>query len=324
MKRLLIFLICLPLLLQAQNIPLIVEGIYPNLYLNHTVHPKENYYSIGRLYNVSPKEIAPFNKLELANGLTPGQLIKIPLTRENFLQTGSAVTGETLIPLHHMLRNKEGLYRVSVNYNKLPIETLKKWNNIKGESVANGTDLIIGYLKVKKDLSSFANNQIQQAVATTVAVAPLVKEISDAPQANEAVKQKVKETPLKPTVNQQAVTPQDSRVLVKNFNGGIFKKDFDKQASKQNVVNETGGAAIFKSNSGWEDGKYYCLHNTAEAGTIIKITNTETGKSVYAKVLDVIPDIKQNAGLLIRLSNAAAQELEGSDAKFDCTLTYSK
>jgi DNA topoisomerase VI subunit B len=88
--------------------------------------------------------------------------------------------------------------------------------------------------------------------------------------------------------------------------------------------NETGRAAIFKSNSGWEDGKYYCLHNAASPGTIVKITNSSTGKSVYAKVLDVMPDIKQNEGVLIRLSNAAAAELGQEGSRFDCTLSFSK
>ena len=44
-------------------------------------------------------------------------------------------------------------------------------------------------------------------------------------------------------------------------------------------------------------------------GTILKITDNSSGKSVYAKVLDAIPDIKQNSGLSVVLSNAAAEEL---------------
>jgi hypothetical protein len=54
------------------------------------------------------------------------------------------------------------------------------------------------------------------------------------------------------------------------------------------------------------------------------ITSNLTGISVYAKVLDLIPDIKQNSGLLIIISNAAAQELGMGDGKFDCTLNYIK
>ena len=97
------------------------------------------------------------------------------------------------------------------------------------------------------------------------------------------------------------------------------KSQFNEQAS---VKEETGTAAVFKSTSGWEDGKYYCLHNTAPAGSIVKITNKNTQRSVYAKVLDVIPDLKQNAGILIRLSNAAADELGAGENNFDAILNY--
>jgi hypothetical protein len=45
---------------------------------------------------------------------------------------------------------------------------------------------------------------------------------------------------------------------------------------------------------------------------------------VYAKVLDAIPDIKQNSGLAIVISNAAAEELGAGENKFDCVVSYAK
>jgi rare lipoprotein A (peptidoglycan hydrolase) len=111
--------------------------------------------------------------------------------------------------------------------------------------------------------------------------------------------------------------------VVRNFTGGAFGISYGSQHSGNPPANsETGVAAIFKSTSGWNDGKYYCLHNTAPAGSIIKITSKNTQKFVYAKVLDVIPDLKQNEGLLIRLSNAAADELGVSAETFNVTLNY--
>ena len=90
----------------------------------------------------------------------------------------------------------------------------------------------------------------------------------------------------------------------------------------KHVTEDKGMAGIFKSTSGWDDGKYYCLHNAAPAGSYIKITNNATKKSVYAKVLDLIPDLKQNTGIIIRISNAAAAELGAGAANFECTLNF--
>lgn len=359
MKRLLFIVFFVPLISFAQNKPILVEGVYPNLYVNHTVVTKENYYSIGRLYNISPKEIAPFNQLELAKGLTLNQVIKIPLTALNFSQINNAAADEAMIPLYHTVKEKEGLYRIGSDYNQLPVATLKQWNNIKGDAVSNGTKLIIGYLKVKTALSAFAGQAKPMVpVASTVTVP--AKEISKPDIANETlppaknpakdktvapvtvqqkptvtapVKEKEQQTvvtePVKkvpPSVVKESVPVKNngSATTGRSFNKAYFKPDFDKQTQQTTITTENGTAAIFKSTSGWDDGKYYCLHNTAAPGTIIKITSPATGKYIYAKVLDVIPDMKQNNDLLIRLSNAAAAELGVGENKFVCMLGFSK
>ncbi|MEO6731260.1 MAG: LysM peptidoglycan-binding domain-containing protein [Ferruginibacter sp.] len=343
MKRLLIILFSVPFFVMAQNKALVIEGVAPNLYVSHTVAPKENYYSIGRIYNISPKEVAPFNNLVMEAGLGLGQKIKIPLSAANFLQTGNAASDEALIPVYHIVEGKEGLYRISVNYNKVPLETIKQWNNLKADAVSNGTALIVGYLKVKKELSPLAN------MATTKPAEKVIKEVNNAsstvvtketpkpvapsdtaPAEKPVVKEKppvaeVKKEPVAEVVKEaEPVKKIIVPTTAKSFNGGVFKADYEKQIRNKDITGETGEAAIFKSTSGWEDGKYYCLHNTSSPGTIVKITNKSTGKSVYAKVLDTIPDIKQNTGLVVRLSNAAAEELGAADGKFDCSLSYSK
>ncbi len=332
LRPFILFIACiLGISANAQNKILIVQGTSPNIYLAHTVAPKENYYSIGRMYNISPKDqIAPYNKLEMEKGLSPGQTIKIPLIGGNFVQGEAAASDEVLIPVYHTVAEKEGLYRVSVNYNKVPIETLKQWNKLKADAVSNGTKLIVGYLKVKTALSPLAGmSTTVPAEAPQVKVTKPVKEPVETPTVKTAEKPLViktveKEKPaavepekkVQPKVEEVAKTADPGK-----FNGGVFKTQYDEKGEMQK---ESGSANIFKSTSGWNDGKYYCLHNTAQAGTIIKITSNTTGKSVYAKVLDVMPDIKQNAGILIRISNAAAQDLGVGDSKFDCSLSYAK
>lgn len=53
-------------------------------YVTHTVNPKEGFYSIGRVYNIHPREIASFNDIDLNTGLTIGQQLRIPLNAINF------------------------------------------------------------------------------------------------------------------------------------------------------------------------------------------------------------------------------------------------
>lgn len=333
MKKILLFLLVLPFFSQGQN-AIFVEGSSGNLYVNHTAAAKENFYSIGRLYNISPKEIAPFNKLKMENGLSIGQNIKVPLEAVNFTQTNKVAADEVAVPVYHKVEAKETLFQLSTDYNKVPLPSLKAWNNLKDDAVTAGQNIIVGYLKVKKDLSAYAQNAtkipLEKAESAMLRDKPLKK--------SEPVKDIVKETPklIKEEVVIKAAEPiaeikkvdvekikKETVVKTSNTNlssdlkTGVFKSSFLDSGKEEN-----GTAGIFKSTSGWEDGKYYCLQNSALQGYIVKITNPANGKSVYAKVLDGMPDLKQNDNLTIRISNAAADALGAGTANFECKINY--
>lgn len=316
----------------AQDKLLVAEGTAPNLYISHTITAKENYYSVGRMYNVSPKELAPYNNLSFDKGLNVGETIKIPLTQSNFSQGGAPTINEVLVPVYHIMQPKEGLYRVSVNYNKVPIDEIKQWNHLSGDAISTGSKLIVGYLRVLKDQSPLASQAMNVAPSIAVSKPPVEKPIKKTKAEIKAEKEQATKTETAAVQQQPAPviiekTPDVNIASNKssiNFNGGKFKSLYSDQAKNRSLVSESGAAATFKTTSGWQDGKYYCFHNTALPGTIIKVTNNANGKSIYAKVLDAIPDIKQNTGLLLRISNSAADELGVGENKFDCSTTYAK
>lgn len=296
MKNLIAFFIfLLPLFAAAQK--------------THTVGPKESLYSIGRLYNVHPRELATYNNIPLETGLIIGQVLKIPS------QKTMAPVSETVpvkqeapkpepvkkevakgsAPVYHTVVKKEGLYGISKKYN-VTIDEIKRWNNLNSDGLVEGMNLVVGYDGLN------IPTPIAEKRETEVVKAPETKPVTTEPA--RPVKQEA-----------AAKGPVD-------FSGGSFKTLYSKQVANKNVTVDKGIAGIFKSTSGWEDGKYYCLHNTAPAGSFIKITNNATQKSVYAKVLDLIPDLSQNNGLIIRISNAAAAELGAGTSNFDCTLNF--
>ena len=326
---------------ESQSNELIVQGQTGKLYLEHTVVAKENWYSIGRLYNVNPKELAPYNQVAMTP-LVIGQTLRIPLTATNFSQDGQKTPAETLVPVMHIVQEKEWMYRISVNHNKVPIPTLEKWNHITGAQLHPGLHLIVGYLKVKTALSALAAGGGMPAVAamgapaggttaSTGGAAPTgaragagVTKADSTPVATV--------TPVAPVVSKppaakivdnsasagSATTATTATQFAIHFNGGAFKPDFSDGGESA-----TGQAGIFKSSSGWQDGKYYALMNNVAVGTIIKVSDASTGKSVYAKVLGQLPAMKESAGLIVRLSNAAAAELgEGDAARFNVSVNY--
>lgn len=296
MKRLIIFiLVSLPLGLLAQK--------------SHTVAAKESWYSIGRLYNVHPRDLASYNNLSLDQGLSIGQVIKIPSAgaaapMPNIPSPGATASAHSATIVFHTVAPKEGLYSISKKYN-VSVADIKKWNNLSGDALSIGM-------------------RLQVSSGTAVASTPAVVQPVEKDPVPVGVKTETKPAPAATEVAQQPAAKQAvvERTNI-NFNGGVFKPAYTQQVGNKNVMTDKGVAGVFKSTSGWDDGKYYCLHNSAPAGSYIKITNLANNRSVYAKVLDLIPDLKQNEGIIVRISNAAATEL-GTDgvSNFDCTLQY--
>lgn len=303
--------------LSAQD-ELMVQGTTPSLHLVHTVAPKETWYSVGRLYNMSPKDLAAANKLKMDMPLSIGQALKIPLVETNFSQDGRKAADEVFVPVYHTVQEKEWMYRISQNHNKVPVDNLQQWNKISNDDIRAGMKLIVGYLKVKQGQSALASGAKTVQAQPPVAVSkPQEKPVT--PPVKEEKKEVVdKAEPVAKTENKPA--PVDTRPVVDrsiDYNGGYFRPQFS-NAGKST----TGTAGIFKSTSGWQDGKYYALMNNVPVGTIVKIEHPVTRKTVYAKVLGQLPDMKESAGLAIRLSDAAAAELGAAAFKFNVDVMY--
>jgi LysM repeat protein len=309
-----------------------IKGVSPNLYLEHIVAPKETFYSVARLYNSSPRELAAYNHLSLQSGLQIGQILKIFLDKNNFTQSGVKAKNEALIPVYHTIASGETLYRLGVNYNKVPLPSLKKWNHLSSDEVTVGTPMVVGYLKVDKTQSALAQQSVTPpAQVTTTQVkteTPSVKPTEVTAENTSAVKDPAPktETPVTTTAVNDPVIGVAPVINKGNSNPseGYFKNLYDQQIANKTLVFQNGSAGVFKSTSGWQDGKYYCFYNDAAPGSILKIINSMTRESVYAKVLDAIPDIKQNVGLLVVISNAAANGLGVGEDKFPCTISYVK
>jgi LysM repeat protein len=326
MRKLLVALLILPFAVFAQK-----------NYKTHTVAAKENLSSIGRMYNINGRELANFNNIDYEKGLSLGQVLKIPI-RDGEITAPQPVTPKTEAkavptnnnnPVYHTVEKKQTLYALSKQYNTT-VDNIKKWNNLTDNALSEGTRLVVGY----------GTNELVKDVVITTKPDEAPKPTPAAVKKEEPVVAKPTPPEVKPVVKKETiavVAPTDVKQEASratnttsiqngagNFGGGVFKNDFAEQAKSNHNITENGNGGVFKSTSGWQDGKYYCLHNQASPGTIIKITNNANGKSVYAKVLDFMPDIKQNAGLVICVSNAAADALSANESKLDCTLNYSK
>lgn len=280
----------------AQKNDLIVKSGDNGLYLVHKVAPKESFYSVSRLYNVSPKHIAAFNKLDMNKGLFIDQKIRIPLMDTNFTQKGNSGT-----PVYYKVDDEKELARISAANNNVSVENLKAWNDLSGSMVKKDSKLIIGFL-LSKGMPS---------VTISVKAKPeeSVVKVEEKPVATNTITEE-----KKPEIKEELKKPEPViNEAIKNVSSGegYFKVSFEQQAKVIPVSkNETVTAGIFKTTSGWSDTKYYLLMDGVQPGTIIKIINPDNNKAVFAKVLGEMSGIRQNEGFNIRISNAAAAALQ--------------
>ena len=334
MKKLMTFILPLFLCISVFSQDLVVKSGSKGLYLEHKVAPKEGLFPIGRMYNVHPRHIANFNGIDFNKGLAIGQLINIPLTDTNFKQTVNKG-----VPVYYTVTEKESLANISVK-SKTQIANLRAWNDIKVDNLSAGTKLIVGFL---------ISNELQDRVVTITPKTLVVEEsVSNVKKAEEQKKltepvvnkeaEVKKEEPKKAqpeekkdlpvVVKEEPKKTQPAEVkkseVITDDGTGYFKNYFYQQVKTSPLTkDQTVTSSVFKTTSGWQDGKYYLLINGVEPGTIVKITNPSNSKTVFAKVLYAMDKIRQNQGVDIRISDAAASTLAVSETdKFILKVNY--
>lgn len=338
---------------RAQVTELMIKKAEKGLYLEHVVAPKEGLYVIGRLYNVNAKSIAAYNHIDLNKGLEIDQVLRIPLTDTNFTQHSTAGT-----PVYYKISSGDGLYKVSGDYNKVALKSLRDWNDLSSDNIQEGANLVVGFLVSKEMPGYIATNRLKKQELAKLQQAEADKEI--AKQETDVVKENKPVAPVE-TVPDKSIVKQDKPVTktepptakpaaidvalndtkeqdtpktipavvredvsTSSAETGYFKFSFDQQVKGKPVSkNATVTSGIFKTTSGWQDAKYYLLMDGVSPGTIIKLVNPDNNKTVYAKVLGEMNGIRQNQGLDIRISNAAASALRVTDLdKFIVKVNY--
>ena len=289
-------------------------------FVEHSVKPGETVYGLSRAFNVDPKDFALLNKLDLKTGLKEGQVVKMPLKTTNlFTKTCAGCT-----KVVYKVQPKEGLYRVGVNFNNIGSAGIKSLNNLPSDNISIGQELVVGYLKYDKSISINSSAATEQPAVETP---PVVVKTETKPV--EVVKEKIAEKPVvkepvpEPVKEVKNETPVIAAEVKNTGNAEEIKSAFATQYGGKAGYATTATAAVFKSTSGWDDNKYYVLMTNVPAGTIVKITSFAANKFIYAKVLGELPDIKQNEGIVLRLSNAASAALDHpTEDKWQVSVAY--
>jgi LysM repeat protein len=258
-------------------------------YILHRVEKSEGLYGIARRYRSTVSAIQQANTLE-STSLKLGEVLKVPVE-------GKAASSAAAAPISE---EKSPAKAKSAPASK-PATTKITHTVRKGETlfaIARKYDVSVQDIKTWNNLKSTNLSLGQRLQINKQGAAPVTA-------GNTNASEEPREIPAGGKINPVA-------------SGGV-------KASKylpSNEISETGMA-------GWLEDKNVnpkrsiALHKTAPVGTIIRVTNKQNNKSVYVKVIGVLPETGDNENTIIVISKAVAAMLDVRDPKFQATLTYS-
>ena len=320
MKKLLVFAITILFFTTvfSQQADLVLKISSKGFFIEHKVAPKEGLFPLSRLYNVHPRHIAAFNHHDFNKGLAIGQLINIPLSDTNFSQAVNKG-----VPVYYTTSQKETLANISAKTGRVELNKLRSWNNLSNDNLNAGEKLIIGFLITQEMQDRVVTIQEKKKETVPIPEAEKKELVQEIKKPEPEVKKEepviVKEEPeiIMPAIKSMEEKPSENET-------GYFRNHFMHQVKQIPISKEqTVTSSVFKTSSGWQDAKYYMLINGVDPGTIVKITNPGNNKILYAKVLYSMEGIRQNQGLDIRISDAAAAALSIKETdKFIVKVNY--
>ena len=101
-----------------------------------------------------------------------------------------------------------------------------------------------------------------------------------------------------------------------------LQSEFVSKGADKKLSNERGAATI--SVNEMEGSSLFALHRSAARGSVIKISNPDTGFSVHTRVLGKIPPTQYQKHIKVVVSPKVAELLGGINKEFFVTLQYHK
>jgi LysM repeat protein len=281
----------------------------------HKLDPKDNFYSIGRRYNINPKAIIDYNK---GAKMGIGEVIKVPtslpfneqpaarITPQNkpVTQATPAYTPPVQRPIvttppvqqqqagttQYKVSAGETLYAISKRFNTT-VEDITTLNSLKSTTLTPGQIILV------RSTPAPAEKPVEKPVERPVASAPTYQQ-----------------PPITAKRDSTIVSASDSvdsmgHRILRSGNFGLYEK------------NEK-GVALWIEDADLDPNKKLILHRTAPIGTVIKITNPMTNRTTFAKVVGRINDNESNKDAVVVMTKSVADALGALDKRFHVNLSY--
>ncbi len=272
----------------------------------HTAQHGETVFSVARRYHVPPAQLAELNKVSFNQQLSANQKLYIPLGAYNLLKRPPGPNQADARPLYYKAYDYVSMHNLAQR-SGVSVRNLQDWNKTSMQSLMSGQIALVGW--------------VLYDATVPVAAAPQGP-IETAKQENRQRRgiQVTESLPVSEPApaEEQELTFGESSSL--DTLSEAAKEYMQQTGNDIYIVTEKGTAAFF--NGKGSNGYYYALHNIAPRGTILKIHNPGTSRTVYAKVIGKVPETRIYHNAILGLSKDARAELLVGGEKLWCEISY--
>jgi len=119
---------------------------------------------------------------------------------------------------------------------------------------------------------------------------------------------------------------ENKSLPVAQVKNSMVSSDYKMETSPQNSsggfqnIKETGLAQLIEGTG--EHKKYLVLHREAPIGSVIRVKNQENNLTIFARVVGTLPETGDNSKLLVKLSQAAFDQLKSVNQRFPVEILY--
>jgi murein DD-endopeptidase MepM/ murein hydrolase activator NlpD len=270
--------------------------------VKHIVKSGENIFSVSKLYSLPPAQLASINNINYQDALKNGAELYVPLGGYNQVSNDNRTD---IKPLYYEVQQYDNLFRLA-HLAGVQQRKLQEWNNMPDNYITEGQRLFVGW--VKYDISDPEDVQVKNAAAnnTKQSVSEVAGKIVNSSGSNDNTQVIV----LRKGRDQDTLSEIEKLYNAQTNNGELFE--------------EEKGTAVFYENKGKITGTttFYAFHNKAPRGTIIKVYNPGTDKTIYVKVLGPMPNTKQYYNCVIGISSGAKEALMVAEGRTWCEIKY--
>ncbi|MEO3407811.1 LysM peptidoglycan-binding domain-containing protein [Mucilaginibacter sp. CAU 1740] len=307
-----------------------VENLNGKKVILHKLDPKDNYYSIGRRYNVSPKAIISFNNnAALKIGGTVKVPTELPFSGEAVATAPVQAPAKQVVTTPAPAQQKPVTQQVPVQ-NKPQASTqaqvsspapvaqapVSKPQQAPADTVKKVSMLNVQQYKVSAGETLFS---IAKRFNTSVDdIKALNKLNSDTLAPNQVINVRTGMPPEDTTAKQPVMQKDSTNVVMQQDSTGDHGK-----ANRFGLYEKVEkGVATWMDDAGLDPKKELVLHRTAPIGTIIKITNPMNNHTTFAKVVGRFTDNETNKNVLIIMTKNTADALGALDKRFQVNISY--